>query len=158
MAIGAAVAAQVKSRWDSEETAIMAKEEARLHSLGGKTINLSLVAIMPQRTLEPLWGTIGAHTTKTWWNVTRCPLRGGPDMDQVEVMADNLVPTTVTRGARPQVESPPNATRIVRDSTPSPIPPPLDVDTPNRTIHLPEQATTGDEHTGVLGVDEYMND
>ena len=90
------------------------------------------------------------YTVSTSW--------GGPDMDQVEVMADNLVPTTVTRGARPQVESPPNATRIVRDSTPSPIPPPLDVDTPNRTIHLPEQATTGDEHTGVLGVDEYMND
>ena len=63
--IGAAIGAQTRSRWDEEEVAGMAMEEARLHRRGVKTINAgkgmatvnkALAAFMPDRTLEAIKG------------------------------------------------------------------------------------------------------
>ena len=63
--IGAAIGAQTKRRWDDEELAGMAMEEARLRRKGVKTINAgkgvatvnaTLAALMPDRTLESIKG------------------------------------------------------------------------------------------------------
>ena len=50
------MAAQGKSKWDSEEMVMTVKEETRLRGLGVKTINQYLVAFMPQRILEAIKG------------------------------------------------------------------------------------------------------
>ena len=83
-AIGAAVVAQVKSRWDSEETAMMAMEEARLRSLGA--INQSLVATMPDRTLEAIKGHRRRPDYKSL--VELYTVSTPPEAVQAEVMAD----------------------------------------------------------------------
>ena len=63
--IRAAIGAQTKRRWDEDELADMAMEEARLRGTGVKTINAgkgvatvntALAAFMPSRTLESIKG------------------------------------------------------------------------------------------------------
>ena len=146
------VAAQVKSRWDTEETALMAKEEARLRSLGVKSINQSLVAYMPQQTLEAIKGHRRRPDYKNLVELYSVSTPWGHDGVQEEGMAEAWYSTTHTAGSTPAVESPPQVTRVMRDPMPSPPPPPPEVDTPTLLRHIPNVDNTDFEPLGDLGM------
>ena len=101
-----------RSRWDSEEMAMMAMEEARLRSLGAKSINQSLVTTMPHETIKghqrrpDYKSLVELYTVSTPWRT---------ESAQTEVMADPLGSIADSVTMRP-VESPTVVTRVTRDS------------------------------------------
>ena len=104
------IAAQVKSRWDTEETALMAKEEARLRNLGVKSINQGLVAYMPQRTLEAIKGHRRRPDYKSLVELYAVSTPWRHDGVQEEEMAEVRYLPSHTAGSTPAVESPPRVT------------------------------------------------
>ena len=118
-AIGTAVAAQVKIRWDTEETAIMAKEEARLRSLGVKHVNQGLLSYMPQRTLEAIKGHRRRPDYKSLIEMYLVSTLWGHDTSQAKEVAESLNLLSNTAGNAPAVGSPPQVTRFTRDPTTS---------------------------------------
>ena len=104
-AIGTAIAAQVKSRWDSEESAIMAQEEARLRSLRVKFLNQGLLQYMPQRTLEAIKGHRRRPDYKSLVEMYKVSTPWGHDSSQAEEMAERYPPSN-TADPAPAVVSP----------------------------------------------------
>ena len=138
---------------------MMAKEEARLRSLGVKFVNQGLLEYIPQRTLEAIKGhrrrpdyrsLVALYTVFAPW---------GHDTSQAEGMAEPLYPPSNTAGPAPEVGSPTQVARSIWDPTPSPPPPPQEVDTPNLLRHLPIMTNNDFETLGDLGDEANdMND
>ena len=130
---------------------MMAKEEARLRSLGVKFVNQGLVDYMPQRTLEAIKGhrrrpdyrsLVALYTVSTPW---------GHDSCQAEKEADPTHLQSNTAGSTPARGSPHQVTCVTRDPMPSPPPPPPDVDTPTVLRQIPNVTYTAFEPLGDLG-------
>ena len=130
---------------------MMAKEEARLRSLGVKHVNQGLLAYMPQRTLEAIKGHRRRPDYNSLVELYAVSTPWGHDTSQAEEMAESLYPPSYTAGNAPAMGSPPQVTRFTRDPTPSPPPPPPEVDTPTLLRQLPIEDNTYFEPLGDLG-------
>ena len=138
---------------------MMAKEEARLSSLGVRFLNQGLVEYMPQRTLEAIKGhrrrpdyrsLVALYSVSTPW---------GHDSCQAEEEADRTYLLSNTAGSTPANGSPPQVTRVTGDPMPSPPPPPPEVDTPTVIRLLPNVTHNDFEPLGDLGDEANdMND
>ena len=120
------------------------------------SINQSLMATMPHRTLEAIKGHRRHPDYKSLVELYTVSLPWRPEVVQAEVMADPCPGSTGENVTMLPVESPSLVTQVTRHSAPSPPPPPPD--TANRMIPIPRYDSDRGDDTGKPGVDENEND